>query len=202
MLSGPPRAQLQEFGNWRDAIADGLSSNPAKELLRISIPDTAISTLTARLVLWQFEGHPYGLKYLPIVRGDEKLLHACENVMALCRQEIEGKEVSISQYEHLRSEIGQMWAIEGEKQRVRKMQFARRWAWIGARRWAWIGPKMWNNTWTWALTATRNRNYAQAVALTKLWSEVWIVLHQEIGKETRMRAFCAYFLYLTQKHES
>jgi hypothetical protein len=202
MTNASPQAWGQEFENWRDAIADGLSGTAGKALSSLPLPSTSVPGLTARLLVWQFESRPYGLKHLAAVRRDENLMQACERVIALCRQEIAGEENLSSQYERLRAEIGGTWAIEGERERVRRMQFARAWAWAGARKWAWVGPKTWNNAWTWALTATRTRNYAQAVALTRLWSEVWTVLRQRVGKKRRMRALRAYFLELIQNYES
>lgn len=192
--------QQLECEYWRDAIGEELSKKEAEEFLAL-VRDAVQSSKTvphigARMTLWQFESRPFGLKYLRAVQKDKELMDLCEEVVSLYRREIMGEMIPPQLFQDLHTKIGTAWDVIGWRERERRMTLARKWAWLGARKWAWLGMRPWSNTWIWAMTATRNRNYAQAIALIRLWAEVRIVAKKEIGKKKRMSTLQSYFLRL------
>lgn len=189
----------KEFEYWRDAIVEELPPKEVETFQKSAQQaDRSLPNVSARLVVWQFEGRPYGLTYLRTVQKDQELMTLCKEVIALYRREIEGEGIPQQMFQDLHVKITKAWDIVGWRERERRMAFARKWAWFGARKWAWLGMRAWSNTWSWAITATRNRNYAQAVALIRLWAEVRVLAKKEIGKKKRIRAIEKYFLHLIQ----
>jgi len=190
---------LGEVDYWHEAICGELHKAEAEKfsvLVRMATSSAmSAACINAQVVIWQFEGKPYGLKYLRAVQKDKELMSLCEEVVSLYRREATGEVVPANLLQDLHTKIAKAWDVAGWRERERRVIFARKWAWLGARKWAWLGIRPWSNTWAWAIAATRQRNYAQAVSLTRLWAEVRIIAKIEIGKKARMQALQKYFIH-------
>ncbi len=191
---------LKELEYWRDAIGEELPKGEAEGFLKLVHdavqPKELPRAIGARLVVWQFEDKPYGLRYLRAVRQDRELMGLCEEVVSLYRREIKGEAVPPDLFQDLHMKIAKAWDVTGWRERDRRTAFARRWSWLGARKWAWLGMRPWSNAWAWTLVATRKRNYAQTTSLVRLWAEVRTIAKKEFGKRARTRVLATYFVHL------
>ncbi|KND50591.1 MAG: hypothetical protein AB202_03860 [Parcubacteria bacterium C7867-007] len=195
-----------EVGQWEDAIANELAREEVQEFVYSCMDSVNVgadlSTLPAQIVLWQFEHPIYGLKNIRGIQKDLVLMGFCEELVALYRNELNGTPTPPQALQNLFERVAAAWGIEGERQRIASMQFARKWAWIGARKWAWIPTKGWSGGWKWLLAATRNRTRSSFSAMisawigARKWSRFW-----EPGT-TRARALSTAFLECLNREKS
>ncbi len=132
-----------------------------------------LSKLYSQIIIWQFEDVKYGLGSIKEVKRDIELYTYCEEVISLYKKERSGISVSPKEFEALYVKITKAWAISGEKRRVERMEFARKWAYLGARKWAWVSIKSWSGTWAWLMTITRPRSRSQTISIIVNWSKAW-----------------------------
>jgi len=159
---------------WKEFIAENLEALDQQAFVSQTAEVTA--SVSARLIAWQFSDAAYGLGRMGAVQRDQELRSFCEQLVALCRRE-EAEEAVQDAFSALYGEVAKAWAISGERERVRAMQIARRFAWLGGRKWAWIPMRSWRKTWMWLLLACRPRTRSSITALSEAWldASVWPV---------------------------
>ena len=188
---------------WEDAVSDELSSEEAASFHEKVLEATKIrrdfSGIYARMVLWQCEDKKYGLKNIQAVKNDKELSDFCERVVGLYRREAVGETVASKEFQDLYTEIAKARDVAGERERVRGIKVARKWAWVGGRKWAWITRRGWRNTWAWIIMATRNRNMTQAVTLTATWDSAFKWSRFWENRQARMMALENYFIKIIEK---
>jgi hypothetical protein len=165
-----------EFTHWQEAVSDELPLAERERFLE-EIQESEWSSgnpdaVHARMIVWQFENKPYGLKHLRSVKGDKVLLGFCEELIALRKREQNKEDVS-EPLKDLGERASKAWVVIGEKRGRENMAFARQWAWLGARKWAWISTRGWTKAWNWLLAGTRPANYSSTIALILLWADAW-----------------------------
>ncbi len=193
----------KEVGQWEDVIFEQLPPEDGQAFALSfleSIPIGAdLSSLPARLVLWQWEDTTYGLKNIGRVKNDLELLGFCEELVTLYRAELNGTPIPPEDLQKLFAKVATAWDVSGERQRRASVVFARKWKWLGARKWAWIPTRGWSGAWKWLLAGTRNRVRGGSTTMMLAWTDAWKWHRFWESREKRISAFKRYFLLTISK---
>jgi hypothetical protein len=188
----------QELGYWYDALVDEVP--PAQRSAFSEAYERAsgghLQGITARMIAWQLEDKRYGLNAIRAVRQDPELSGFCRELVALYNRELV-EAVSQDEFSALYERVSKAWAVAGEREKVRGIATARKWAWLGARKWAWIPRRGWRQTWVWLIAGSRSRNRTAVAGVISAWDAAfkWSLK----GRRARRAALAGYFLSILTK---